>query len=127
MPRLGFSPAGCASHASIVVPSSTLISTCCEVMFDITPRSLSEFVDGLVIRGQTPISCTSEIGVCPRITKPNRNMTARFDSPQAIVTGGGCRLQAADLLASLGARRALVIVDPFFSTSGFVDEIRSAM
>ena len=35
MPRLGFSPAGCASHASIVVPSSTLISTCCEVMFDI--------------------------------------------------------------------------------------------
>jgi alcohol dehydrogenase class IV len=52
-------------------------------------------------------------------------MTARFDSPKAIVTGGGCRRQAPELLASLHAHRALMIVDPFFANAEFVNEIRS--
>ena len=54
-------------------------------------------------------------------------MTARFDSPQAIVTGGGCRAQAADLLSSLHANRTLIVVDPFFATAGFVADIRAAL
>jgi alcohol dehydrogenase class IV len=52
-------------------------------------------------------------------------MTARFDSPKAIVTGGGCRRQAPELLASLHAQRALLVVDPFFASAEFVNEIRS--
>jgi alcohol dehydrogenase class IV len=52
-------------------------------------------------------------------------MSARFDSPQAIVTGGGCRSQTADLLASLHAHRALMVVDPLFAGADFVNEIRS--
>jgi len=54
-------------------------------------------------------------------------MTARFDSPKAIVTGGGCRAQAADLLFSLHAHRTLIVVDPYFAASEFVTEIRSAL
>jgi alcohol dehydrogenase class IV len=54
-------------------------------------------------------------------------MTARFDSPKAIVTGGGCRAQAADLLFSLHAHRTLIVVDPYFAASEFVREIRSAL
>ncbi len=54
-------------------------------------------------------------------------MTARFDSPKAIVTGGGCRAQAADLLFSLRAHRTLIVVDPYFAASEFVTEIRSAL
>jgi alcohol dehydrogenase class IV len=50
---------------------------------------------------------------------------ARFDSPKAIVTGGGCRRQAPELLASLHAQRALLVVDPFFANAEFVNEIRS--
>src|SRR5215813_10617457 len=100
IPRLGVSPAGCASHASIVVPSSTLISTCCEVMFDIAAKRLSHCIGAQFI------------------------MTARFDSPRAIVTGGGCRAQAADLLLSLHAERTLLVVDPFFAAAEFVNEIR---
>src|SRR5215831_13020106 len=52
-------------------------------------------------------------------------MTARFDSPKAIVTGGGCRNQTPELLTSLHARRALIVVDPFFATAEFVNQIRS--
>ncbi len=54
-------------------------------------------------------------------------MTARFDSPQAIVTGGGCRAQAADLLSSLHAHRTLIVVDPYFASADFVSEIRAAV
>jgi len=52
-------------------------------------------------------------------------MTARFDSPKAIVTGGGCRNQTPELLTSLHAHRALIVVDPFFATAEFVNQIRS--
>ena len=54
-------------------------------------------------------------------------MTTRFDSPQAIVTGGGCRAQAAELLVSFHAQRTLVVVDPFFAAADFVGEIRSTL
>src|SRR5579863_4179245 len=54
-------------------------------------------------------------------------MTARFDSPKAIVTGGGCRRQAPELMASLQAHGALVVVDPFFANAEFVNEIRSGL
>jgi alcohol dehydrogenase class IV len=54
-------------------------------------------------------------------------MTARFDSPKAIVTGGGCRAQVAELLASLHGRRLLIVVDPFFASADFVTEIRAAL
>src|SRR6516225_7415887 len=52
-------------------------------------------------------------------------MNARFDSPKAIVTGGGCRAQAPELMASLQAHHALMVVDPFFASAEFVNEIRS--
>jgi alcohol dehydrogenase class IV len=52
-------------------------------------------------------------------------MTARFDSPQTIVTGGGCRAQAADLLSGMRAHRALLVVDPYFASAEFVMQIRS--
>src|SRR5207237_8280196 len=52
-------------------------------------------------------------------------MTARFDSPQTIVTGGGCRAQAADLLSAMRAHRALLVVDPYFASAEFVMQIRS--
>jgi alcohol dehydrogenase class IV len=54
-------------------------------------------------------------------------MTARFDSPRAIVTGGGCRAQAADLLSGLHAHRTLIVVDPYFASAEFVSEIRAAL
>jgi alcohol dehydrogenase class IV len=54
-------------------------------------------------------------------------MTIRFDSPRAIITGGGSRLQAADLLVSLNAQRTLIVVDPFFAAADFVDQIRAAL
>ena len=54
-------------------------------------------------------------------------MTTRFDSPRAIVTGGGCRAQAGDLLVSLHANRALIVVDPYFAEADFVGEIRSTL
>src|SRR5215469_9723311 len=41
MPRVAFPPSGSATHASIVVPSSTLISTCFEVMLDMMAKRLS--------------------------------------------------------------------------------------
>ncbi len=52
---------------------------------------------------------------------------ARFDSPKAIVTGGGCRAQAGELLVSLHAQRTLIVVDPFFASAEFVSEIRAAL
>src|SRR5215471_5555338 len=55
------------------------------------------------------------------------NMTTRFDSPRVILTGGGCRGQAADLLVSLNAERTLIVVDPYFSSADFVVEIQSTL
>ena len=52
---------------------------------------------------------------------------ARFDSPQAILTGGGSRREAAGLLAALHAHRALLVVDPYFLSADFVSEIRSSL
>src|SRR5262245_39237709 len=109
IPRLGFSPAGCASHASIVVPSSTLISTCCEVRFDIAAKRLSEFRDG----GPAAAVYLS--------------MTSRFDSPKCIITGRGCRAQSADLLTSLHAQRTLIVADPFFASSESLGEMRTTL
>ncbi len=54
-------------------------------------------------------------------------MTTRFDSPRVIVTGGGCRTQAGDLLVSFHAHRTLIVVDPFFAAAPFVDEMRAAL
>jgi alcohol dehydrogenase class IV len=54
-------------------------------------------------------------------------MTLRFDSPRAIVTGGGCRSQTADLLSSLHAHRTLIVVDPYFAAADFVSGIRSEL
>src|SRR5580693_134905 len=53
-------------------------------------------------------------------------MTTRFDSPKAIVTGGGSRRQAGELLSSLHAHRPLIVVDPYFATADFVVELRAA-
>src|SRR5262245_41714436 len=54
-------------------------------------------------------------------------MPARFDSPKAIITGRGCRAQTAELLVSLHAHRTILVVDPFFASSEFVEEIRSTL
>jgi alcohol dehydrogenase class IV len=54
-------------------------------------------------------------------------MNLRFDSPRAIIAGGGCRAQAGELLVSLQAHRALIVVDPFFESADFVGEIRAAL
>src|SRR6266699_2422990 len=54
-------------------------------------------------------------------------MTARFDSPQAIVTGGGCRAQAAELLSALAAHRTLMVVDFYFVVAEFVAQIQSSL
>src|SRR5688572_16468072 len=54
-------------------------------------------------------------------------MSARFDSPKAILTGGGCRSQSGDILVSLHAHRTLVVVDPFFASADFVAEIQSTL
>src|SRR5262245_53492340 len=54
-------------------------------------------------------------------------MTARFDSPKAILTGRGCRNQSAELLVSLHAQRTLIVVDPFFASAEFVAELRSTL
>jgi alcohol dehydrogenase class IV len=54
-------------------------------------------------------------------------MSLRFDSPKAIVTGGGSRSQAPELLASLQGHRALMVVDPFFAGADFVNETRQQL
>jgi alcohol dehydrogenase class IV len=54
-------------------------------------------------------------------------MMLRFDSPRAIVTGGGSRSQAAELLSSLQAHRTLIVVDPYFAAADFVAGIRSTL
>ena len=94
-------------------------------MFDIAAERLSnsgsesgEFRDGGTI-----LKC--ELFLRPEI--PPTNMTARFDSPKAIVTGGGCRAQAGELLVSLHAQRTLIVVDPFFASADFVSEIRATL
>jgi len=52
---------------------------------------------------------------------------ARFDSPQAILTGGGSRREVLEILPALHAHRTLLVVDPFFVTADFVLEIRSGL
>jgi alcohol dehydrogenase class IV len=52
-------------------------------------------------------------------------MTARFDSPKAIITGRGCRTQAADLLVSLHAQRTFIVADSFFASSVFLNEMHT--
>lgn len=52
-------------------------------------------------------------------------MPARFDSPSVILTGGGSRRQAAEMLSAVRAHRALLVTDPYFKDSEFVLEIRS--
>jgi alcohol dehydrogenase class IV len=54
-------------------------------------------------------------------------MAERFDSPQAILTGGASRRQAAELLSGLHAHRTLLVVDPYFASADFVMEIRSSL
>ena len=54
-------------------------------------------------------------------------MAARFDSPQSILTGGGCRRQAAEVLSALHAHQTLLVVDPYFASADFVMEIRSGL
>jgi alcohol dehydrogenase class IV len=55
------------------------------------------------------------------------NMTTRFDSPKVILSGGGCRKQAAELLISLHAERTLIVVDPYFAAADFVTDIQSIL
>ena len=50
-------------------------------------------------------------------------MTARFDSPGAILTGGGCRSETGQLMKTLRARRTLIVVDSFFASGTFVKEL----
>jgi alcohol dehydrogenase class IV len=50
-------------------------------------------------------------------------MTYRFDSPRAILTGGGCRKEAGGLMKTLGARRTLIVADPYFASSTFMTEL----
>ena len=50
-------------------------------------------------------------------------MTARFDSPSAILTGGGCRTETAELMKTLGAHRTLIVVDPFFASGPFMRDL----
>ncbi len=52
-------------------------------------------------------------------------MLCRFDSPRVILTGGGCRKQAPEMISSMHAHRTLLVADPYFKDSGFVSEIRS--
>jgi alcohol dehydrogenase class IV len=54
-------------------------------------------------------------------------MATRFDSPNVILTGGGCRTQVADLVAGLNAHRILVVADPYFAASDFLLEIEAAL
>lgn len=54
-------------------------------------------------------------------------MTARFDSPKTILTGGGSRAQAGELLLSLHSHKALIVVDPFFAAADFVQGIRAVL
>src|SRR6267378_6856204 len=54
-------------------------------------------------------------------------MATRFDSPQTILTGGGCRRQAAEVLSGLHAHQTLLVVDPYFVSADFVMEIRSSL
>jgi alcohol dehydrogenase class IV len=53
--------------------------------------------------------------------------TARFDSPKTVLTGGGCRRDAAEMLSALHATRALIVVDPYFAAAEFVSELRASL
>jgi alcohol dehydrogenase class IV len=50
-------------------------------------------------------------------------MTIRFDSPNAILTGGGCRTETGELMKTLRTRRTLIVVDPFFASGTFMKEL----
>src|SRR5262249_26859252 len=65
------------------------------------------------------------IRISRRRTKLSIRMTARFDSPKAIITGRGCRTQAADLLVSLHAQRTFIVADSFFASSVFLNEMHT--
>src|SRR5687768_17375496 len=55
-------------------------------------------------------------------------MSLRFDSPKVILTGGGSRKRAAEMLSTLGARRVLLVIDPYFSTgAGLLPDLRTAL
>jgi alcohol dehydrogenase len=54
-------------------------------------------------------------------------MIRRFDSPGTILTGGGCRKQAPELLASTGARRTLLVADPYFVAGSFFAELQNGL
>jgi len=50
-------------------------------------------------------------------------VTARFDSPSAILTGGGCRTETGELMKTLGAHRTLIVADPFFASGSFMKDL----
>lgn len=50
-------------------------------------------------------------------------MTAVIAQPRELRIGGGARFELAELLAGLGARRPLLITDPFLQGNGSADEL----
>src|SRR5262249_30092101 len=88
MPRLGFWPAGSASQASIVVPSSTLISTCFEVMFDIAEKTIIgicydctiRFTESYRDRRGLPESDTGTADIAARAPRADRGRSLLCDS-----------------------------------------------
>jgi len=102
---------------------------CVVVNFDLNVFRHSECKDYQIIPRQTrnyPIRKERSLNRIKVITRLTRElpMTAPLDSPQTIVTGGGCRAQAADLLSAMRAHRTLLVVDPYFASAEFV--MRSA-
>ncbi len=54
-------------------------------------------------------------------------MSDRFDSPSVILTGAGCRRETGSLMAALGARRTLLVADPFFASGPFMTELAGSL
>ena len=55
-------------------------------------------------------------------------MMARFDSPKVILTGGGSRKRAAEILSTLNAKRVFLVIDSYFSTdNGLLPELRAPL
>jgi alcohol dehydrogenase class IV len=55
-------------------------------------------------------------------------MMARFDSPRVILTGGGSRKRAAEILSTLNAKRVFLVIDSYFSTdNGLLPELRAQL
>jgi len=55
------------------------------------------------------------------------SIVRRFDTPTAIVSGGGCRRQLAGLVRELGGTRVLVVTDPGVVQLGVAGEIVDAL